>query len=168
MLRHRIEILRHPSRDPALSIRFEMWQVAWRMIKKHPLVGVGPNSIEQVYALYLPPGKSPEPGYHGHLHNNFFQFGAERGLPTLAAWVWLMAALGWQAWRVGHRLAKGSRLAWVADATLAGWLALLVEGCFEFNFGTSPVLMLFLFAASIPFVAERTEHEEQQLGMGVC
>jgi hypothetical protein len=55
----------------------------------------------------------------------------------------------------------------MAEAAFAGWLAFLVEGCFEFNFGTSPVLMLFLFAASTPFVAERTEHEEQQLGMGV-
>ncbi len=153
LVRQRIEILRHPSRDPALSIRFEMWQVAWRMIQKHPLVGVGPNNIEQVYVLYLPPGKSPEPGYHGHFHNNFFQFGAERGLPVLAAWVWFMGALGWHFWRMRRRLACGL---WMAEAALAGWLAMLVEGCFEFNFGTSPVLMLFLFVVSTPFVAERS------------
>jgi len=153
LVRQRIEVLRHPSRDPALSIRFEMWQVAWRMIQKHPLAGVGPNNIEQVYALYLPPGKSPEPGYHGHLHNNFFQFGAERGLAVLAAWVWFMGALGWHFWRMCRRLARGR---WIAEAALAGWLAMLVEGCFEFNFGTSPVLMLFLFIVSTPFVAERS------------
>lgn len=153
LVRQRIEILRHPSRDPALSIRFEMWQVAWRMMQKHPLVGVGPNNIEQVYVLYLPPGKPPEPGYHGHFHNNFFQFGAERGLPVLAAWVWFMGALGWHFWRMRRRLACGR---WMAEAALAGWLAMLVEGCFEFNFGTSPVLMLFLFVVSTPFVAERS------------
>jgi O-antigen ligase len=157
MVRRRVEILRHPSRDPALSIRFEMWQVAWRMIRKHPLVGVGPNNIEQVYALYLPPGKSPEPGYHGHFHNNFLQFGAERGLPALAAWVWFMGALGWHFWRIRRRLSGLGRQPWVADAALAGWLAMLVEGCFEFNFATSPVLMLFLFVISTPFVTERTE-----------
>ena len=154
MVRHRIEVVRHPSQDPALSIRFEMWQVAARMIRQHPWLGVGPNNIEQEYALYLPPGKSPEPGYHAHFHNNFFQFGAERGLPVLAAWVWFMAALGLHAMRIRRRL---NRLRWVADAALAGWLALLVEGCFEFNFGTSPVLMVFLFVASTPFVAERIE-----------
>jgi hypothetical protein len=48
LVRRRVEVLRHPSRDPALSIRFEMWQVAWRMMQKHPLLGVGPNNIEQV------------------------------------------------------------------------------------------------------------------------
>jgi O-antigen ligase len=159
LVRQRIEILRHPSRDPALSIRFEMWQVAWRMIQKHPLVGVGPNNIEQVYVLYLPPGKPPEPGYHGHFHNNFFQFGAERGLPVLAAWVWFMGALGWHFWRMRRRLARGR---WMAEAALAGWLAMLVEGCFEFNFGTSPVLMLFLFVVCTPFIAERIERPAEK------
>ena len=154
MLLQRIAILRHPSQDPALSIRFEMWQVAGRMIRQHPWLGVGPNNIEQEYALYFPPGKSPEPGYHAHFHNNFFQFGAERGLPVLAAWVWFMAALGWHFWKLRRRL--GARR-WVADGALAGWLALLVEGCFEFNFGTSPVLMLFLFIVSAPFALERME-----------
>ncbi len=154
MLRHRVEILRHPAQDPALSIRFEMWQVAARMTREHPWLGVGPNNIEQEYALYLPPGKSPEPGYHGHFHNNFFQFAAERGLPVLAAWVWFMAALGWHTVQIRRRL---SRLRWIADAALSGWLALLVEGCFEFNFGTSPVLMLFLFVVTTPYVAERIE-----------
>lgn len=154
MVRHRIEVLRHPSQDPALSIRFEMWTVAIQMIRQHPWLGVGPNNIEQEYALYLPPGKSPEPGYHAHFHNNFFQFGAERGLPVLVAWVWFMAALGLHTVRARRRL---TRLRWVADAALAGWLALLIEGCFEFNFGTSPVLMVFLFVAATPFVAERIE-----------
>jgi len=154
LVRHRIEVLRHPESDPALSIRFEMWHVAGRMIREHPWLGVGPNNIEQVYALYLPAGKSPEPGYHSHLHNNFFQFGAERGLPVLAAWVWMMGALGWHFWR---RRGKLRDRRWIADAAFAGWLALMVEGCFEFNFGTSPVLMLFLFIAATPSAAERLE-----------
>jgi putative inorganic carbon (HCO3(-)) transporter len=154
LVRERIAVLRHPSDDPALSIRFEMWQVAGRMIRQHPWLGVGPNNIEREYALYLPPGKSPEPGYHEHLHNNFLQLGAERGLPVLAAWVWFMAALGWHFWKLRRRV--GARR-WVADAALAAWLALLLEGCFEFNFGTSPVLMLFLFLVTTPFVAERIE-----------
>ncbi|MFB3922088.1 MAG: O-antigen ligase family protein [Terriglobia bacterium] len=154
LVRHRVEILRHPSQDPALSIRFEMWQVAMQMIRRHPWLGVGPNNIEREYVLYLPPGKSPEPGYHAHFHNNFFQFGAERGLPVLAAWTWFMAALGVHTVMIRRRL---NRLRWIADAAFAGWLALLVEGCFEFNFGTSPVLMLFLFLVTTPFIAKRIE-----------
>lgn len=155
LIRERVNLALHPSADPALSIRFEMWRVAMRMIHRHPWAGVGPNNIEQVYALYLPPGKSPEPGYHSHLHNNFLQFAAERGLPCLAAWVWLMAALAWHFWRIRRRITQGQ---WIVDAAIATWLAMLAEGFFEFNFGTSPVLMVFLFVMSTPFVAERLEN----------
>jgi O-antigen ligase len=145
-----------------------MWRVALRMIRAHPWVGVGPNNIEEVYPLCLPRGESPETLYHGHLHNNFLQFAAERGLPCLATWVWLMAALGWHTWKIRRRL---SAQRWIADATLAAWLAFLAEGCFEFNFGSSPVLLAFLFVSSTPFVAERVmvshEKQEQESGSGV-
>jgi putative inorganic carbon (hco3(-)) transporter len=154
LIRQRIHSLRQPALDPSVSIRLEMWQAGLRMIRKHPLVGVGPNNISEVYTLYLAPGKAPEVGYREHLHNDFIQFGAERGLPCLAAWMWFMAALGWHFRTLRRKL---KHLGWVADAAAAAWLAMLVEGCFEFNFGTSPVLMLFLFVAATPFCAEKVE-----------
>jgi len=152
LIRQRIQSLRQPSLDPSVSIRLEMWQAGLRMIREHPWVGVGPNNIPEVYTLYLAPGKAPEVGYREHLHNDFIQFGAERGLPCLATWMWFMAALGWHFHRLRRKL---KHLGWVADAAMAAWLAILVEGCFEFNFGASPVLMLFLFIVSMPFAAEK-------------
>lgn len=154
MVRQRVAAMAHPRSDPSLSIRFEMWGVGAAMIRQHPWQGVGPNNIEQQYVLYLPPGKTPEPGYHAHLHSNFFQLGAERGLPVLAAWAWMMAALAWSIARRGRRLGQ---FCWVADAALAAWIAFVVEGFFEFNFGMSPVLMLFLYLMAVPFAAERIE-----------
>jgi len=154
VVHERLWLALHPSRDPALAIRFEMWQVGLNMIKTHPWVGVGPNNIPQVYDLYLPKGVAPIAGFHSHLHDNFIQFAAERGLPCLAAWIWLMAALLWQIWKVRRRSGPGR---WMVDAALAAWLAFVVEGFFEFNFGTSPVLMVFLFVVATPFVVERIE-----------
>ncbi len=147
ILRERVTNALNPSGDPALSIRFEMWQVGLRMIRAHPWLGIGPNNIVPEYPLYLPPGKSPIVGYHGHLHNNFLQLAAERGLPALAAWLWFMGALTWHIWRVRREAG------WVAEAAMAAWLAMVVEGFFEFNFGSSPVLMLFLFLVSTPTAA---------------
>jgi O-antigen ligase len=171
LVRERLHGAMHPAQDPALSIRLEMWRVAIGMIRAHPWVGVGPNNIEQVYDLYLPPGKTPEVGYHNHFHDDFLQFGAERGMPCLAAWVWLMAALGWSTWKLRRdtpwRAPTSQR--WIADASLAAWLAFLAEGCFEFNFGTSPVLMVFLFVTSTPFIAARcqaSDAESQAPGIG--
>ena len=168
LVRHRLNSLRHPSDDPSLAIRFEMWQVGLRMIETHPWVGVGPDNVMEVYTQYLAPGKPAVLGYHEHLHNDYFQFAAERGLPNLVAWLWLMAALLRGAWRIrrvraARRPEADSGLLWIVEAAIAAWLAFMVEGCFEFNFGTSPVLMTFLFIASTPFVVERIAKQRTRL-----
>jgi putative inorganic carbon (HCO3(-)) transporter len=159
MIRRRVSLAFHPTDDPALAIRLEMWGAGLRMVREHPWVGVGPENIPQVYTQYLPSGATPMEGYHGHLHDNLLQLAAERGLPCLAAWLWFMLALGWNILRIRGRL---SSVRWVADATFAAWLAFLAEGFFEYNFGTSPVLMVFLFLMSTPFVAEHLESRTKE------
>lgn len=154
MLRRREASVLHPTHDTSLAERFEMWGVGWRMIKRHPWVGVGPDNIPGLYGFYLPPGKPAIVGYHDHLHDNFIQLAAERGLPCLAAWLWLMGAFLWGCARIRRR--RGP-LAWIADGAIAVWLALIIEGVFEFNFGSSPVLMVFLFLIAAPFVLEALE-----------
>jgi O-antigen ligase len=160
MIRRRVSLAFHPTDDPALAIRLEMWRAGLRMVREHPWVGVGPENIPLVYTQYLPPGTTPIGGYHNHLHDNFLQLAAERGLPCLAAWLWFMLALGWNTLRIRRKLSSGR---WVADAAFAAWLAFLAEGFFEFNFGTSPVLMAFLFVMSTPFVAEHLESRTKGL-----
>ena len=159
LIRRRVSLAFHPREDPALAIRLEMWGAGLRMVREHPWVGVGPGSIPLVYTQYLPPGATPMIGYHDHLHDNFLQLAAERGLPCLTAWLWFMLALAWNILRIRGRL---SSQRWVADAAFAAWLAFFAEGFFEFNFGTSPVLMVFLFVMSTPFIAEHLESHAQE------
>jgi O-antigen ligase len=164
LIRKRIDSVKHPSSDPSLAIRFEMWEVGLRMIQSHPLVGVGPNNIPETYTLYLPPGKSPIVGYREHLHDDYLQLAAERGLPALAAWTWLIIALARHALRIRRKLMRDPSTessVWVADAAFACMVAFVIEGIFEFNFGTSPVLMMFLFMVSTPFVVERAGNKSQ-------
>ena len=155
LVRERVQSLFHPSRDASISIRLEMWHAGLEMIRRHPLVGVGPDNINEVYTLYLPPRSSPIVGWHEHLHDDFLQLAAERGLPCLVAWLWFMGALGWHFLAIRKRLNSAGYSSWMADAAFAGWLAFLIEGFFEFNFGTTPVLTVFLFVISVPFAAER-------------
>jgi O-antigen ligase len=124
---------------------------------------VGPNNIPETYTLYLPAGTNPIVGYREHLHNDFIQLAAERGLPCLVAWVWLMIAFGWHACRIRRELIRrpvAMQQVWLVDASFACLLAFLAEGCFEFNFGTSPVLMVFLFIAATPFVVESQSRKQ--------
>jgi O-antigen ligase len=159
LLRERLVSLFHPQKHPSEAIRLEMLGAGLRMIRQHPLVGVGPGNIIEVYPLYLPPGRTPIVGYHDHLHNDYVQFAAERGLPCLAAWLWMMLALAVYDLRLARRL---TRLRWVAHASFAAWIALMAEGFVEFNFGSTPVLTLFLFLAAAPFAAEGIEAREKQ------
>ena len=152
LLRERLRSVFHPSADPSIAVRFEMWRVGLAMIRRHPLVGVGPNNVNEVYLAYLPPRTTPVAAWHEHMHDVYLQLAAERGLPCLAVWLWLMGALGWHIFRIRRRPNWDHPPAWVADAALACWLAFLAEGWFEFNFGTTPVLMVFLFLIATPFI----------------
>ena len=154
LVRERVASLLHPTSDLSISIRFEMFQVGWNMIRRHPGLGVGPNRVNEVYEEFLPEGMTPIQGYHAHLHNNPLQLAAERGLPCLFAWVWLMALWGWRIFGMRRRLGDSG---FIADGALAAWLALLLQGMFEFSFGSSEVLMLFLFLTTVPFVAAEIE-----------
>jgi len=162
LLRERLLTLVHPSSDPAITVRFEMWHVGLAMIRRHPLVGVGPNNVNEVYLAYLPRGVVPVAAWHEHLHDVYLQLAAERGLPCFIAWVWMMGAWGWQIYAIRRRLARNgiSQYLWIADASFAGWLAFITEGFFEFNFGTTPVLMVFLFLMSVPFSLAGSEYAE--------
>lgn len=64
------------------------------MIKAHPWLGIGPEQVSQQFQNYLPATESrPHPGeYYGHLENDYIQYAAERGVPTMLALMWM---IGW-------------------------------------------------------------------------
>jgi len=88
-----------------------------------------------------------------HLHNVPVQIAAERGLIALGAWLWFVVAAF-----AGHirELRRGQHLA-VAATGLAAMVAMLTAGLFEYNFGDSEFLMLFLGLITLPFAAARAD-----------
>jgi hypothetical protein len=53
------------------------------------------------------------------------------------------------------RFVAGRQMQFLAAAALATVAALLTAGMFEYNFGDSEVLMLFLILVTLPAAAER-------------
>jgi O-antigen ligase len=121
-----------------------------RMVQAHPLSGVGPNMVEKEYEQYRGPDAVNK--INPHLHNNFLQIAAERGLPALAIWIWFLVALVRDLWARFRANGSDQFLAAGALATVA---ALLTAGLFEYNFGDSEVLMLFLILVTLPAAAAR-------------
>ena len=79
------------------------------------------------------------------------QIAAERGLPALAVWLWFIVALTIE---VARRFHAGPQR-FLAAAALAAIIAMLAAGMFEYNFGDSEFLMMFLILVTLPFAAER-------------
>jgi O-antigen ligase len=148
----RLTVTDDSSRD-----RYYMWQAGLDMIVDKPVFGQGPGMIKYTYAQYRWP-QAPGPNAH-HLHNNMVQLAAERGLPCLVWWLWLMAAALGGAWREMRRAALPGNVPspsrWVAAATLSILAAILTAGMFEYNFGDSEVLMFALFVIAQPFALRR-------------
>ena len=136
--------------DATTRDRVAMLHVGERMIQSHPLTGVGPNMVERLYPAYR--GPDAVKPVNPHLHNVPLQIAAERGLPALAIWIWFLVALVRDLWR---RFVVGGQMQFLAAAALATVAALLTAGMFEYNFGDSEVLMLFLILVTLPAAAQR-------------
>jgi putative inorganic carbon (HCO3(-)) transporter len=139
-------------RDDSNRDRIQMLQMGRHMVADHPWFGVGPEAVQRLYAQYLLP--NPVHTYNPHLHNVPMQIAAERGLPALAAWLWFIVVALRDLFR---QLSRGPARA-IAGAGAASVVAMLFAGLFEYNFGDSEFLMLFLGLITLPFAAaQKTE-----------
>jgi O-antigen ligase len=139
--------------EPTNQDRLAMIEMGARMVNDHPLTGVGPNMVPRVYAQYRP-DYAINP-INPHLHNVPLQIAAERGLPALAVWLWFVFSLVVAQFKLFRR----QRDKVPAAAALAAVFAMLGAGLFEYNFGDSEFLMLFLVLVTLPFAAARGDDE---------
>ena len=109
--------------------------------------------VPRVYAQYRP-DYAINP-INPHLHNVPLQIAAERGLPALGVWLWFIFSLVLAQFRLFRR----QRDKVPAAAALAAVFAMLGAGLFEYNFGDSEFLMLFLVLVTLPFAAARGDDE---------
>jgi O-antigen ligase len=139
------------AQDPGNQDRFAMIEVGARIVADRPLTGVGPNMVPRVYEQYRP--DYAVNATNPHLHNVPLQIAAERGLPALGVWLWFIGAATLALVRMFRRR-RERVLAATALAAIAGMLA---AGLFEYNFGDSEFLMLFLVLITLPFAAARQD-----------
>jgi O-antigen ligase len=104
--------------------------------------------VIQVYPHYR--DKSAVNQLNPHLHNVPLQIAAERGLPALAIWIWFIVTLARDFLR-----RRRSEFRSLSNSGLAAIAAMLAAGLFEYNFGDSEFLMLFLVLITLPYAADR-------------
>ena len=135
--------------DPTNRDRLAMARVGVRMVRDHPLAGVGPDMVQELYPLYRDNHAVNES--NPHLHNVPLQIAAERGLPALGIWIWFVVVAVRQL-AVGFRRSESQALAAGGIAAIG---SMLTAGMFEYNFGDSEFLMLLLVVLTLPAAAAR-------------
>ncbi|MDP6580262.1 MAG: O-antigen ligase family protein [Vicinamibacterales bacterium] len=138
--------------DPTNRDRVAMARAGFRMVSDRPLTGVGPDVVKEVYPEYRDASAVEE--NNPHLHNVPLHIAAERGLPALVVWLGFLALL---VRDLISRL-KTPATAALAAAGLAAVAGMLTAGMFEYNFGDSEFLMLFLVLITLPFAAAESTH----------
>ncbi|MEW5975373.1 MAG: O-antigen ligase family protein [Acidobacteriota bacterium] len=155
--------------DPSNYARLAIWKAGVEMVRQHPWFGVGPQRISKVFYDYHP---FPEDRYRDgffpvHMHNNLLQFAAERGIPCALAWLWLMLKLATDNWKGFRHNPKDRERRSLYAVGFLSVVTLFVAGLFEFNFGDSEVLMIFLFLSTAPYSClPRNQLESTDLGPG--
>jgi O-antigen ligase len=152
-----------PMKQRALSIfslqsyanrqRIEYLKAGWQIVREYPLHGTGPDTVDMVFQnpKY---GLSQTSRQNVHLHNNIVQIAAERGIPTVLAW---LVFIGWSFLALLKRLKDHQgAVSPEAAAAAAALLALFTAGLFEYNFADSEVIVLFLYLISAPFASVKT------------
>jgi O-antigen ligase len=149
-VRSRIRGAMNPDYYPNQE-RIEMLRVGWRMIKKHPWIGVGPGRISELYLQYLQPHE-PIPRYRGHLHNNLVQVASTFGLPVALAAILFVFAL-YRDLFIALRAARGREESFCCLTSLLALTGFLIAGVFDYTYGHSLALILLSFAVLSPFVS---------------
>ena len=136
--------------DPSNKDRVAMLQSGVEIVRDHPITGVGPDMVKSVYREYRQPWAVND--LNVHLHNVPVHIAAERGLPALLVWLGFIVYLT----RDLIRRLTTSRHPSLAAGALAAVAAMVAAGLFEYNFGDSEFLMLFLVLITLPYASDRT------------
>lgn len=131
--------LASPFQVSSMRVRFQIWEVAWKLLLDQPVWGIGLGLFSLVYPAHRLPGEDSA-GFF--VHNDFLQLWLEGGLPALL----LLLVIVWVAAVRCARLLRDRRLAGVtrleASGLCAGLLAIAVHSFVDFNFHILPILIL--------------------------
>ena len=134
-----------------LRVRFELNDIAFRMIADHPVTGVGLNNFTATAEAYDP--KNVWSYFPAPVHNMYLLETSEAGLPAGILFLMLFGAIAVSALR---RLPGADRLGqWIAVGLLAALGGLLVSQLADFSYRIEPLRSISWFYIGLMFGALR-------------
>ena len=145
------------SRDDSIRWRQTVQREGLHLLVRNPrhlLVGVGMDSIKAHWRAWglFDNGRLPM----GHMHSDYLQIALERGVPTLLAWLILMALYARMLWRSQRQLTKENWIErGVALGALGGLVGFMISGVVHYNWGDSEVVMILYLIMGMSLVVNR-------------
>lgn len=134
-------------RDPTNSERIMMWLAGLKIFIEHPIAGIGPIDMKEVYSKYRMPDSRE---IVGHFHNNFVQIGVSLGIIGLVSFIFLIFKILKEE-IISYNIVRGKE-AFLESLTLGCiviFIGFIVNGFFEWNFGDSEIIMLIWFTVGL-------------------
>src|SRR4029079_9597115 len=121
-------------------------------IKAHRILGIGPEQVEDQFEKYAPPEVPhpvPESWSTQHLHNLYYQYAAELGIPALLALLWFFGRALYDFLRARSNVVDGL---WMVNGAIACIIGIIVAGWGGGNLGDREPLAMFLSIVACGYV----------------
>lgn len=142
--------------DQSAQMRFNSWYVCGQIMEDHPLLGIGPRNMLQLYGRYL------ETESVRVAHNSFLQMAVDAGLPALLMFLGLIGSSIWRLRRTRQALkdrAPDSPLIAYAHGMEIALVGYLVSAQFLSRHDLELVYEIFALASSFWLLARQSTPE---------
>lgn len=141
--------------DPGTQYRLQIWRDSLPLIRAHPLLGVGLDSVAGDWQRWNLAAYRRFP-LHSHFHSTPIQIAVECGLPALVAWIWLIAAYFVFLVKVNKSTAADD---WFSKGlilgVLGGLIAFVLTGFLQYNLGDAEAMVVFCLCMGLAFAMAR-------------
>ncbi len=147
--------------DDSTARRIGYMQAGLRVIPQHPLLGVGMDSHKLHWQEWGFPGE-----YITHTHSTPIQIAMDRGLPALACYIWLIAAMLAVALRGFKQKSQPEDQAGLFHSSLSlgvfgAVIGFSLSSLTNYNFGDSEALTMLLFVVGLFLAVSRKQLSAQ-------
>lgn len=136
-----------------MAMRVFQYLTGIEIIKEHPLLGIGPDTLGMIYPQYLARvykerGEQRDFENQNRIHNDVLDMAVSRGFLGLGIYVWFIFAYAKMVWR-GYRKTDGKNRV-VIIGLCSGCLAYFIQN--QFSFGHVPIITMIWFLAGLSAV----------------
>jgi putative inorganic carbon (hco3(-)) transporter len=161
----RVTAIKTTGYDESTQQRLYSWDISWRIINEHPIFGIGPRNLLQVY------DRTTETRVARVSHNSFLQMAVDAGLPALLLFI-AVIVLSFLRLRKSRRIlnarAPDSPLIAYSHGLEAALIGYLVSGNFLSRHDLELLYNVIALATSFHLMARDLEREavvRQEFGL---